>query len=365
MTGLRRTVNACLQAPWMRPFSSALSRRYRGSSTSLLYHRIVAGDTQSSASRSSSFNPNLLLQVSERSFELQMQELAEKHRAISLQQAVRELKSGIAETEAPSVTITFDDGYLDNLQNALPILERHGIPATIFVTTGLVDRTASLWWEELEVLLQQFEPLRFSWGGRLWYLPLHSNAAKKSAFAQLIEHFKLSSPEAQRELMETLRAASSSPSSPGDTHQREILSWEQVRELDRHPLISISAHSVNHPQLSALDEALVVYEMKQSRLRLEQQLGHAVDCFAYPFGGAQEASTREFRLCEAEGFESALTTSGGQWHPRHRNQLFALPRIMIEYCDTLDDFRFKLSGLASMLRLRGRLRSWTRHREPA
>jgi peptidoglycan/xylan/chitin deacetylase (PgdA/CDA1 family) len=348
MRGLRRGAEACLKAPWARPLSTALSRWYRGRSTSLLYHRISPELAEGATTRTSAFHPNLCLEVAADRFTEQMRELHDNHHCIPLPQAVDELRDG--GDHPPSVTVTFDDGYRDNLRVALPILEKYEIPATIYLTTGLIDRTALLWWEELELVLQDADNLVFWWAGREWYFPLRTTAAKWAAFSQLANLFKPAPIDVQAELMQSIRT----PTSPSYGYDEHILSWDEVRALDRHPLITLAAHTVNHPQLRDLHEAAAAREMRQSRERLEQELGHPVPYFAYPFGGAAEAGRREFRLCEAEGFEFAVTTRSGHWHDGHREHLFALPRIMVEYFDTLDDFRFKLSGLEAFLRQKGR-----------
>ena len=53
----------------------------------------------------------------------------------------------------PAIIITFDDGYADNYQNALPILEELEIPATFFITTGRIDSDREFWWDDLERLI--------------------------------------------------------------------------------------------------------------------------------------------------------------------------------------------------------------------
>ncbi len=332
----------------MQPMSEALSGWYRGCSTSLLYHRITPGAASDASTRRSDFHPSLCLEVAEDRFEDQMRELHLNHRVVALPEAVEELRAGA--NAPPSVSVTIDDGYRDNLVTALPILEKYGIPATICVTTGLVDRTASLWWEELALVLEHADRLQFWWSGREWTFSLRTQAAKWAAFAELAALFKPAPTDVQIELMESLRL----PDSPHYCYQEEILSWEEVRELDRHPLITLAAHSVNHPQLRDLHEAAAAREMRLSRQRLEQELGHPVPFFAYPYGGAEEAGHREFRLCKAEGFDFAVTTRSGHWHRGHARHLFALPRIMIEYFDTLEEFRFKLTGLDAFLRQKGR-----------
>ncbi len=76
-----------------------------------------------------------------------------------------------ADPQHPSVAITFDDGYLDNLEIAHPILGQHGIPATIFVSTGYVDRPHGYWWDELEAIFLHPgvlppRPLKLTIGGQ-------------------------------------------------------------------------------------------------------------------------------------------------------------------------------------------------------
>lgn len=111
---LRRFVPALL-----RPLAAAYGR-LRPSIRVLTYHRV---------DRLPAFDQ---LVVQPERFEEQMAYLADRHRVISLSQAVDELLSG---SVGPAVAVTFDDGYRDNLTHALPILLRHRIPATVFVTT--------------------------------------------------------------------------------------------------------------------------------------------------------------------------------------------------------------------------------------
>jgi peptidoglycan/xylan/chitin deacetylase (PgdA/CDA1 family) len=349
MSRLRRHAIACLSSPWMQPLSHALSRWYGGISTSLLYHRITAGKADRSIRRCAGFRPNLCLAVAEDRFDEQMAELAANHHCLSLPDAVQALRH--ERLERGSVTVTFDDGYRDNLRVALPIIERYGVPATVCITTGLIDRSALLWWDELEHLIDRAGRIRFAWQGVNLCFGLDDAAARRAAFARIARMFRAAPRTDQQDLMVRLRAAADVHSF---SYEQDILDWDEVRQLDRHPLITIAAHTVNHPALRNVDAATASQEMRQSRARLEQMLGHRVPYFAYPFGGADEAGRREFELCAAEGFEFALTTRPGHWQRGHRDHTHALPRMMIEYFDTLDDFRFKLSGLEAFLRQKGR-----------
>ncbi len=108
----------------------------------LIYHRI------------SDEKPDLWqLCVTPNHFEQHLEVLREWGRVMGLPEFARRLREGSQPTR--TVVLTFDDGYADNLHNALPLLERHDIPASVFVVTGNVESTREFWWDELERLLLQ------------------------------------------------------------------------------------------------------------------------------------------------------------------------------------------------------------------
>ena len=83
-------------------------------------------------------------------------------------------------------------------------------------------------------------------------------------------------------------------------------------------------------------------------------MGHDVLHFAYPFGKLEEASAREYKMAGDVGFKSAVTACYGHIHKKHKNHLHALPRIPIDYNDTVDDLKWKLSGMPAMVTNKGR-----------
>lgn len=207
-----------------------------------------------------------------------------------------------------AVSVTFDDGYRDNLTHALPVLEAHGVPATVFVATGLIDGTAPLWWVALEdraatVGCDQvgltFDDLRrdhLTGGGR-------TVAARMEDFGIAADWAALA--------------------------QREMMSWSEIRTAAEHPLLTIAAHTVSHPNLTALSTSSALAEMVVSRNRIADEIGTPPKLFAYPFGSLEECGPREFALAREAGFTAAVTTYAGNLYKMHRQNLFALPRTCL------------------------------------
>lgn len=303
-----------------------------------MYHRIAAG-----SARATEFFPNGTLYVFEEEFERQMRYISEHYRCLSIDEATSALERGTLPRR--SVVVTFDDGYRDNLL-AVPILRRYCVPATIYVTTGALARTRTLWWDEHEIILKHLQHLELTWRGNEWRFDLTSPDAKAEAFARLNRIFKALSPVEQEELMQLLREKArevrlAEPICSGDT----ILSWDELLELDRDPLITLGAHTADHFVMSRLSDDDLRQQLVAPKRELEQRLGHPVEHFAYPFGGADEAGSREYAATRDAGFRSAVTTVPGHWLRSSRSHMLALPRVWVDRHDTLDDFRWKLSGL--------------------
>ena len=101
----------------------------------LYYHRI--NDIQ---------NDRHLLCVTPENFEQQLKILKRNYNILRFE-------DDWSQTDRDSIVITFDDGYMDNLTYALPILEREEVPAAVFVSTGNMKKNCELWWDELETVL--------------------------------------------------------------------------------------------------------------------------------------------------------------------------------------------------------------------
>lgn len=186
----------------------------------------------------------------------------------------------------PVLAITFDDGYADNLQAALPVLQRARAPATVFLSTGWTGRTSGFWWDRLTRIV--FEPTalpgklrleridyRFSAGND----PHHERQALHLALWQRLRDLD---DDLRDDLLERLARWASLPAA--DAADPRPMTADEVARLAASPLIEIGAHSVTHRPLSSLPEALQIEEVAQSRRDCERLTGVRPESFAYPFG---------------------------------------------------------------------------------
>ena len=289
----------------------SLQQCTRPGATILTYHRVV--DSLAIYPRGHPFSG---LVVGKNEFAHQLEYLRDNYQIITLSDLADRI--GRAEDTSRCVVITFDDGYLDNLTNALPLLERYQAAATIFVTTGLVNRSASLWWFELEYLLAGQD--------RLY--------AQIADYATKLKGLDLSQ---QSELLGQLRRNQRL----GFSYDQMMLTWEQVSMLAAHPLITIGAHTVSHAVLARLSATQLESELSEGRQQLEDKIGKKVDLFSYPYGSIAEAAAREYAAVSKCGYRAAVTTIEAHCGKASLN---ALPRISVDCCDTLVDFAWKLSG---------------------
>jgi peptidoglycan/xylan/chitin deacetylase (PgdA/CDA1 family) len=338
----KKLVKRFLLSPWCAP----LRRFYQGKATILVYHRV----TEEHLSQDN-FCPQSGLSVSLEAFREQMQLLATHFTAVSLEAIIVDDASATGKTSAPQVAVTFDDGYLDNLELALPVLEEFEIPATIFVTSGFIDRTHSPWWLHTGKIIDSVEELTFVWEGKDHHFVTETVSEKNSTFTCLDVMFKKLPLAKQRFLLETIEAASGVRPSFAE----EFLTWEQVRTLAEHPLITIGAHTVSHAPLAQCSAVELGEEFGRGRDRLIEELEQNPGFFAYPYGSKQECSLREFDAAELAGYKAAFTTRPGHIQSKHSHSGFALPRLAVDYYMSLEDVRdLVLSGLSVLLKQRGR-----------
>jgi peptidoglycan/xylan/chitin deacetylase (PgdA/CDA1 family) len=225
------------------------------------------------------------------------------------------------------VALTFDDGYRDNRDVALPILQRHQAPWTMYVTTGFADGAASLWWLELEEAVRRLPRITLTIGGRIVDEDAGDPAQKQRAFAAVYRAVRSQPETVLRDAVARLSAQAGIDSAA--LTRGLCLGWDELRALASEPGLTIGAHTLTHPRLARTPIHVAQPEMIESAYRLEYELGRPVRHFAYPVGDAASAGAREFALARDLGFASAVTTRPGHVFPEHAAHVHALPRVSL------------------------------------
>ena len=301
------------------------------------------------------FDPNAHLSVSPGFLDQLLGSLkAQGMRFVALDDLTQILGSDFDRDQDPVVAITLDDGYRDNLENAVPVFRKHGAPFTIFVAPGLVDGRATLWWEDLGMAIASREHFVLrSPKGNLSF-DVSTRSKKASVFNEMLAMLTTDVSEFdQRRIVADLCIQCGIDQ---EAHRASsIMNWKELVELSRDPLCTLGAHTIHHYAVARLDEKLALDEMHESARVIEMETGKPARHFAFPYGYPAAAGERDFRLAQQAGFETALTTRHGVLYPAHANHLHALPRISLNgnfqakrYVDTL------MSGLPTRLQNRGR-----------
>jgi peptidoglycan/xylan/chitin deacetylase (PgdA/CDA1 family) len=298
--------------------------------------------------RRGQFQPNRLLEITPRYLDAVLTQLRRwKFDIISLDEMYARLATKTFDRRF--VCFTLDDAYADNLEFAYPIFKKHDAPFALFVPTSFPDRRGELWWVAIESVIAKNDSIGLLMHGREQRLECRSVSEKRELYEALYSWLRdRDSDDEIRQIVRDLAARYHVDIA--QICQQQCLTWDQIGELAKDPLVTIGAHTVNHPILTKIPTAKVTAELKMSRAVIEGAIGTAPAHFAYPFGQRYSAGVREFRIARDLGFKTALTTRPGVIFPEHINQLWSLPRISLngDY-QQLRYLRVLVSGAATAL----------------
>lgn len=189
-----------------------------------------------------------------------------------------------------AVLLTFDDGYRDNVQAALPVLQAHGAKAAFFVATSFVDRARWSWWDEL------------AW--------IAKASGRPRAAARWQAHYKLLAPGAAAEWLEKLERAAGTGAPPAWLARDEWMTWDDVRTL-RDAGMTLGGHTHDHPVLARLPVAEQRRQIERGLGRIAAETGVRPTWFAYPVGARGSWTPVTERLLADAGIERAFSFYGG------------------------------------------------------
>jgi peptidoglycan/xylan/chitin deacetylase (PgdA/CDA1 family) len=241
---------------------------------------------------------------------------------LPLHAAVAALQAG--RLPARALSITFDDGYADNHDVAMPLLARHGISATFFIATGYVEG-GRMWNDTLiesvrRTLRSELDLDALQVPGLTGRLALEGLAARRAAIVTMLKVVKYLDPGVRQQVVNDV-ARNLDVELPNDL----MMSCDQLRGMHAAGM-AIGAHTVSHPILAKLDAATARAEMDTSRRFLQDVLGQRIGLFAYPNGKpGTDYSPESVALVRELGFDAAASTAPGA--ARQGDDYFQLPRF--------------------------------------
>jgi peptidoglycan/xylan/chitin deacetylase (PgdA/CDA1 family) len=292
-----------------------LRSRFSPGGIILLYHRVAV----------SSVDP-FKLSVSPGHFRDQMATL----RKWASPMALQELVSAAARGQLPlrAVAVTFDDGYLDTLETALPALEEHDVPATVFITTG--NPGMPFWWDRISYQIltapEQSRPIELEVEKRSYHWTMNgASARERGRILRQIHGLCCRLPLDSRDLVVHQVGKWSARDLPD---AERALTRDEIRQLAASKVISIGSHTVNHPVLSLLSVEAQRSELERSRRDLELVVGKPVTTMSYPFGlPGTHYNRRTVQVAREAGYICACAACTDVVHPK--SDPLQLPRYWI------------------------------------
>jgi peptidoglycan/xylan/chitin deacetylase (PgdA/CDA1 family) len=277
--------------------------------------------------RPDGFQPNRLLEVTPRFLTRVVKGLRRSGvDLISLDEMHRRMTEG--DFSRRFVCLTFDDGYRDTLQWAYPILKEAEAPFAVYVPTSFPDRLGELWWLALEAVIARNSRVGLVIDGRDCKFDCRTVVQKRALFDEL--YWWLRGRPTEAELRRVVRNLAAFYHVDIAAFCNELcMSWTELAQLASDPLVTIGAHTVNHPMLAKLSKEAAHSEIDLSRSVIEAALAVRPQHLSYPFGDRTSSAAREFEIAAELGFKTAVTTRPGVLFAEHGQCMTALPRISL------------------------------------
>lgn len=247
--------------------------------------------------------------MDEASFWRQVQYLSQHFSIVSLSAAIAMLKNDAV--DKPTVVLTFDDGYQNNFDVAFPVLKKCGIPAIIFLTTGLVDSSDTVWFCHVIRALSLTRKQSLRWNGKDLDLsePRRRAAASATLQASIKEHSPFEVDSLVRRVYEELEVDPVSSFDLGSPFR--MLNRSSIKTMLQSGLVEFGAHTETHAILSLLSPEEQWREISGSVDAVKRLTGQPCKFFAYPNGKAQDYDSKTIELLRECGISAAVSTISG------------------------------------------------------
>jgi peptidoglycan/xylan/chitin deacetylase (PgdA/CDA1 family) len=321
MTNLRnRIIRAGLEALYFSGAHRLLRPILGGVGTIFMLHHVrPANDAPFQPNRHLEITPDFLRATLAhiRALGVDIVTLDEMHRRLTQRDLARRF-----------ACFTFDDGYRDNRDHALPVMREFGAPFTVYVAGDFASGCGRLWWVALQRVVETADVIDAPISNHAMRIDASTPDAKAEAFATLHEWLRAMANDHE------IATAMSDLCRHYGVNETAIapelcMSWAELREFATDPLVTIGAHTMSHCNLAHASVENAEREMVLSRKAIQSRLGLPADHLAYPYGDRLAATARDFALAKRAGFKTAATTRPGMIFAENAEHMTALPRLSL------------------------------------
>ena len=262
----------------------------------LMYHRFAPG-------------PGDNRRLGAESFERHLAYIAKFHKVWSVGEHLNYYLNG-REAEGSPVVVTVDDGYADFYDVANPLLQKHSIPAMLYVVSDFVGGKCWFWWDQLRYVLEttRFGDCNLQIDDRVYAHRLTTAAECEAAWDAIATDLSLLEPSRINAIVGRLAddLAVHIPETPPNEYR--AVSWDQLSDMAKRN-IDVGAHTRTHPALSRIEAQQIESEIAASREAIQNKLGDCSEVFCYPYGQATDYSEEAKTIVQQLGFSGAYVAS--------------------------------------------------------
>jgi peptidoglycan/xylan/chitin deacetylase (PgdA/CDA1 family) len=282
-----------------------------------------------------------LISASAQGFREQLLYLRSRFDVIGLDELIARLGSAGPPFRRPTAMITFDDGYRDNYEVALPILRDVRLPAVFFIAAGYIDRARLTWWDRVAYVVKSTTraTLKLDYPEPLT-IDLRQPDRNRAA-QQILRAYKRMQAIDQEQFFDHLEEQAGVEVDCEALGRDLFMSWDQVRGL-RDSGMAIGSHTYNHPVLAQMPEAIQLSELTRSKQALESEVDRPIHAIAYPVGAPESFNESTKTLAREAGYRAAFSYNGGFNRPGELDT-FDLRRLAVNWYDSSQMFRFRVT----------------------
>ncbi|MCJ7443531.1 MAG: polysaccharide deacetylase family protein [Methanotrichaceae archaeon] len=274
--------------------------------------------------------------INEKIFETQINYIKRRYKVISLKSLVS-LNQEKKPLPKKAAIITFDDGYKNIYKYAYPILRKYNIPATIFLTTGVIGTGDLLWWDKISYIIWKTDCRSIEFDSGM--ISLESVKERSEFCFTLTEKLKGYPNNKKFDLIEDI-GRSLDVKVPSDIGKKIYLSWSEIIEMNSDGF-EMGSHTISHPILTKIALKDADYEIANSKRDIEHKIKANVVSFSYPNGLPGDYNAEIINLLKENGFKCAVTSTLQE--PQFEGGLFELARKSATF--NLVPFRFAASHM--------------------